>query len=66
MADLSRLEFRPWPHADPVPWPYLIDILDKRQIFEIAKVQIQLHEDMLKAQLKAVDAVQKAIAAAPR
>ncbi|MBL8556167.1 MAG: hypothetical protein JNL41_17960 [Phenylobacterium sp.] len=66
MADverLSRLEFRPWPHADPVPWPYLIDILDKRQILEIAKVQIQLHEDMLKAQLKAVDAVQKAIGA---
>ncbi|MBL8772626.1 MAG: hypothetical protein JNK30_14685 [Phenylobacterium sp.] len=64
MADaerLSRLEFRPWPHADPVPWPYLIDILDKRQILEIAKVQVQLHEDMLRAQLKAVDAVQKAI-----
>lgn len=64
MADverLSRLEFRPFPHADPVPWPYLIDILDKRQILEIAKVQVQLHEDLLRAQLKATEAVQKAI-----
>lgn len=66
MADaqrLSRLEFYPWPHADPVPWPYLIDILEQRQILEIAKIQVQLHKDMLQAQLKAAELVEKAIGA---
>jgi hypothetical protein len=58
---LSRLEFRPWPHADPVPWPYLIDILEQRQILEIAKVQVQLHKEVLQAQLKAAELVEKAI-----
>jgi hypothetical protein len=64
MADAerrSRLEFRPWPHADPVPWPYLIDILEQRQILEIAKIQVQLHTEVLRAQLKAAEAVEKAI-----
>lgn len=64
MADierLSRLEFRPWPHADPVPWPYLIDILEQRQILEIAKIQVGLHRDMLQAQLKAAELVEKAL-----
>lgn len=60
-AKLSRLEFHPWPHADPVPWPYLIDILEQRQILEIARVQVQLHKDMLQAQLRAAEAVEKAI-----
>ena len=62
-ARLSRLEFRPWPHADPVPWPYLIDILEQRQILEIARIQVQLHKDMLQAQLRAAEQVEKAIGA---
>jgi hypothetical protein len=60
----SRLEFRPMPHVDPVPWPYLIDILDRRQILEIARVQVSLHRDMLQAQLKATEQVEKIIAGA--
>jgi hypothetical protein len=60
----SHLEFRPRYHVDPVPWPYLIDILDRRQILEIAKVQVSLHRDMLQAQLRATEQVEKIIAGA--
>ena len=44
-----------------MPWPYLIDILEQRQILEIARVQVQLHKEVLQAQLKATEAVEKAI-----
>lgn len=57
----SRLDFKPFPHWDPVPWPYLIDILEQRHILEIAQVQVQLHKETLQAQLKATEAIQKVI-----
>ena len=58
----SRLDFRPLPHVDPVPWPYLIDILEQRQIVEIARIQVQLHKEVLQAQLKATEAIEKGLA----
>jgi hypothetical protein len=64
MADaerLSRLDFIPKWHVDPVPWPYLIDILDQRQIVEIAKIQLELHTANLRAQLDAAEAIKKTI-----
>lgn len=55
----SALRFRPWPIWDPVPW--LIDVLDKQKLIEIARIQLDLHQENLKAQLKAAEAMQKAI-----
>jgi hypothetical protein len=55
----SALQFRPWPIWDPVPW--LIDVLDKRQLVEIGRIQLELHQESLKAQLKAAEAIQKVI-----
>jgi hypothetical protein len=57
----SRLDFRPMPHADPVPWPYLIDILEQRHLVEIARVQVQLHKEVLQAQLKATELIEKTL-----
>jgi hypothetical protein len=57
----SRLDFRPMPHVDPVPWPYLIDILEQRQLVEIARVQVQLHKEVLQAQLKATELIEKTL-----
>jgi hypothetical protein len=57
----SRLEFRPLPHVDPVPWPYLIEILEQRHILEIARVQVQLHKEVLQAQLRATEAIEKTL-----
>ena len=57
----SRLEFRPFPHWDPVPWPYLIEILEQRHIVEIARVQLQLHKEHLQSQLKATEAIEKTL-----
>jgi hypothetical protein len=53
----SALQFRPWPIWDPVPW--LIDILDRRQLLEIGKVQLQLHRETLTAQLRAAEQIEK-------
>jgi hypothetical protein len=55
----SALQFRPWPIWDPVPW--LIDILDKRQLLEIGRIQLQLHREILNAQLKAAEGIDKAL-----
>lgn len=55
----SALRFRPWPIWDPVPW--LIDILDKRQLVEIGRIQLELHQENLKAQIKAAEAMQKVL-----
>jgi hypothetical protein len=55
----SALQFRPWPIWDPVPW--LIDILDQRQLIEIGRIQLQLHRETLTAQLKAAEAIERVI-----
>lgn len=55
----SALQFRPWPIWDPVPW--LIDILDKRQLIEIGRIQLQLHRESLASQLKAAEAIEKVL-----
>ena len=55
----SALQFRPWPIWDPVPW--LIDVLDRRQLLEIGRVQLQLHREILTAQLKAAEQIEKVL-----
>jgi hypothetical protein len=55
----STLQFRPWPIWDPVPW--LIDTLDKGQLIEISRIQLQLYRENLTAHLKAADAIEKVL-----
>jgi hypothetical protein len=59
----SRLDFRPIPIWDPVPWPYLVDILDNRQIVEIARIQVQLHRETMQAHIRATEAFEKVLSA---
>lgn len=39
-AELSeRLHFNPWIHGDPPPW--VLEYLDKEQIFKAARIQLE-------------------------
>lgn len=50
----------PWP-GDPIP-DWIIRFLDRAVIVQLAQVQMQLTQEMLSAQLKAVKATQEILA----
>jgi len=53
--DISEaLQFRPRIWWDPVPW-WFINQLDKSVLNQIATVQLELHREMLQAQIKSVE-----------
>lgn len=54
------LKFRPRWHFDPVPW-WFFERLDEKVVLELAKVHVQFQVDALQAELKAVQAAQKAL-----
>jgi hypothetical protein len=58
----SLLQFRPPIWWDPVPWPWLTEMLDKRKLVEVSRIQLQLHRDMLQAQLRAAEQMDKVLA----
>ena len=58
----ESLRFRPRWHFDPVPW-WFFERLDEKVLADLARVQLQFQADALTAELKAVQAAQKAIGA---
>lgn len=56
----QALQFRPRWHVDPVPW-WIFDRLDERVVIDLARVQLQYQHDVLSAELKAIEAGQKAL-----
>lgn len=48
----SILRFRPWPPGDPAA-PWILDQLDINQLVQLAKVELELNQAVLQAQLKA-------------
>lgn len=55
----SSMQFRPWPIWDPVPW--LIDILEREQLIQLARIQLRVQKEGLEAQLKAIQEIEKVI-----
>jgi hypothetical protein len=53
----SAMQFRPWPIWDPVPW--LIDLLEREQLVQIARVQLRVHRENLENQMKAIQEIEK-------
>ncbi len=54
MSELLR--FRPFPHGDPVPW-ILIEQLEREQLLEIAKIQLEYQTAINEAYGKALQRV---------
>jgi hypothetical protein len=63
--DLSPfLHFRPWPPGDPAPeiWQIIFE-LDKRVQVQIAEIVLDTQIAVLKAHVKGMDGIKKALAA---
>ena len=62
----EALQFDPWwRHGDPVP-PWVLQILDKAILQELAVINAQMTKSILEVQLKAADATLQVLTKAPR
>jgi hypothetical protein len=65
-VELSELlQFRPGPIWDPVPW-WVLQYLEKEQIVQVARIQLEMQRAMLAAHSKALDQVAGVLQSAGR
>jgi hypothetical protein len=56
----QQLQFFPFPQGDPVPWPFYSQF-DRATQIKVARAQLDLHTQTLKAQLDAATKISAAI-----
>jgi hypothetical protein len=56
----QQLQFIPFPQGDPVPWPFYSQF-DRATQIKVARAQLDLHAQTLKAQLDAANKITAAL-----